>query len=258
MLTLTFPVAPPEAVSVIAGHFQPHLDAPSDEIDSWEDEYANDDGLGTLPATSEAVTVGTIADTINRLYRIATQIRNSSFREISRKAYSYQMLDPDTHVDLLDQFYQFDLSHTWHVLASDNGPSPKASRSRSFEISPILLDRFARANKLRRQNFAYQQRHRHKLEEVSVAQLIGTQDEQPPVPLSIPTTATQIHPVQKLIPIDDIIPAPSSYAPTARGASNEAVEVPPPPHLPEDEKYFECPYCFTLCSADQRRDQVWK
>ncbi|KAL2127231.1 hypothetical protein VTI74DRAFT_11062 [Chaetomium olivicolor] len=49
----------------------------------------------------------------------------------------------------------------------------------------------------------------------------------------------------------------SEYAPSTQ-ANAEVVDFPPPPRGKEGGKYFECPYCFTLCSTRVLNPKAWK
>lgn len=50
----------------------------------------------------------------------------------------------------------------------------------------------------------------------------------------------------------------SEYAPNTGNISDDPIVVPPPPQLSSSDKYFECPYCFILCSRKYLEPKAWR
>ena len=146
----------------------------------------------------------------------------------------------------------------------------------------FLIRRIARANVRRRQQFAYQRMHREKLAHHARAS-ISTQSihtpgteilSQPSLDRhvsndSVPqadvaaiaasvTTATNLNLPRIEIAENQSTVTVSEYAPSTWQPARDAVAFPPPPVLHLDEKYFECPYCFTLCPRSVLATKAWK
>ncbi|KAH6867306.1 hypothetical protein B0T10DRAFT_419988, partial [Thelonectria olida] len=147
----------------------------------------------------------------------------------------------------------------------------------------FLVGRIARANMRRRQQFAYWRKHREKLahharasisqqgpltssygmlsrpsaeRNLSSEQTTSMAELAPQLP-SV-TTATNLN-ITRL----DVVETRSAftvseYAVSTWQPAGDAVIFPPPPRRQSDEKFFECPYCFTLCPASILTDKAWK
>src|SRR5437016_4228781 len=50
----------------------------------------------------------------------------------------------------------------------------------------------------------------------------------------------------------------SQYAPSNWEAKSEPIAFPPAPKLSLSQKFFECPYCFTICPASISGEAAWK
>jgi hypothetical protein len=144
------------------------------------------------------------------------------------------------------------------------------------ETESFLVHRLARANSQRRRQFAYWSHHREKLilhtrrfsQEVQVpiaTTMPGWENTGPhAVESSAPvfiaesvTTATRLQVAQLAVRDDQSTVSYSEYAPSTH-ASEDAVDFPPPPKRKGNGKYFECPYCFTLCSVGSLGLRAWK
>ena len=141
----------------------------------------------------------------------------------------------------------------------------------------FLVDRLARANVRRRRQFAYWTHHREKLllHTYSVAQQARVPITSPMValdnlglqaaggldPVLVPaasvTTATCLRVAQLATRDDQSAVSQSEHAPSSHPGV-DAVDFPPPPKRKEGEKYFECPYCFTLCPAEALGMKAWR
>lgn len=141
----------------------------------------------------------------------------------------------------------------------------------------FLVRRLAQANVQRRKQFGYWMRHREKLvlhtrpisQEVqlpvgairvsddAVVQAEGALEQQAPAGDLSVTTATRLQAAHLAMRDDRSTASVSEYAPSTY-VSDETPDFPIPPKLEEGQKYFECPYCFTLCPSELSRLKAWK
>lgn len=152
------------------------------------------------------------------------------------------------------------------------------------EMAQFLIHRIASANTLRRQQFGYWKMHRDKLEkhtDMALQQRAPTQttiDNSPFLSLDdrnvdgkrlafrisdllappTVTTATALRPA--LIPQTEekSVTSVSEYAPSDWDPGKEARHFPEPPKRPSNEKFFECPYCYTLCPRQMLSEKAWR
>lgn len=144
----------------------------------------------------------------------------------------------------------------------------------SNDSESFLVRRIAQANGRRRRRFAYWRKHREKLQQHTAAALQppSTQnlaqkpdkimpDARPPLaeaPAQSVTTATRLNGPQAAM--NEIVSnfSVSEYSPSAWEPSKDVVSFPPPPAISTTEEFFECPYCFTICSTALLGDKAWK
>jgi hypothetical protein len=237
------------------------LEEPLDVEDECGDDYTDEDEDDVQLCIQEA------ADFLDRLFRIASKLRSPATRTVSSKALKFQLPDPVTGADLFDQYATFDQGYVKDIF-----------RHKGIDLDAndvtYLVDRMSRAITTRRRILAHGKRRRSKM-----AHAIRASQIQPKVEprqnkqdmtylaqiprlavsaagLSNPTTATFLDPSKAILNAKPNV-SESVYAPTARGNNNEVVEVPPPPDIGND-RYFECPYCFFLCSKPYTRDKPWR
>ena len=141
----------------------------------------------------------------------------------------------------------------------------------------FLVRRIARANAHRRMQFAYWKKHRDKLVQHADAVTkhievhkegfqIKLSEEIPANEAAIPaiaaaqsvTTATRLNIPQLAVRDDQSNVSVSEYAPSTWQPNKEVLDFPPAPKRPPSEKFFECPYCFTLCSNALLAENAWK
>ncbi|KAL4911445.1 hypothetical protein BDW74DRAFT_142923 [Aspergillus multicolor] len=146
----------------------------------------------------------------------------------------------------------------------------------------FLVSRIARANACRRQQFEYWKRHQEKLHQHSQAVTEGllpsieqraiqvgdepgvnrkahTMELRPLVaPAPTITTATNLN-VQHLTIHDDRTEVTvSEYALSLWEPGKEMIDFPPAPTLSPTDKFFECPYCFIMCSRALSQPKAWR
>ena len=147
----------------------------------------------------------------------------------------------------------------------------------------FLIRRIARANVRRRQHFAYRKMHREKLAHHMRASIStqcgltpGTEIPSQPSfdrhisndsfipqaegapPAASVTTATNLNLARLEIVENQSMFTVSEYAPSTWQPARDAVAFPPPPTTQSDGKFFECPYCFTLCPRGALAAKAWK
>lgn len=147
----------------------------------------------------------------------------------------------------------------------------------------FLIRRIARANVRRRQQFAYQQMHREKLarharfsistqsgltpgtqipSQSSFERHVSNDSFIPQAELAPPTasvtTATNLNMARLELVENQSTFTVSEYAPSTWQPARDAVAFPPPPTTQSDEKFFECPYCFTFCPRGALAAKAWK
>jgi hypothetical protein len=238
------------------------LEGPLDVEDECGDDYA-DEGEDEIQLCIQEA-----ADILDRLFRIASKLRSPATRTVSSKALKFQLPDPVTGVDLFDQYTTFDQGYVKDMF-----------RHNGIDLDTVdvtyLVDRMSRAITTRRRILAHRKRHRSKTAHATRAsqaqpKVEPRQNKQEDVThrvqiprqavsaagLSNPTTATFLDPSKAILDAKSNV-SESVYAPTARGTNNEATEVPPPPDIGND-RYFECPYCFFLCSKEYTKHKSWR
>jgi len=147
----------------------------------------------------------------------------------------------------------------------------------SKDTESFLVRRIARANVRRRMQFAYWKKHQDKLTQhtKTVTQHIDIHKEVAPFQLNAEiqvnkvlmpmmasaqsvTTASRLNISQLTIRDDQSNVSVSEYAPSMWQPSKEVVDFPPAPKRQPGEKFFECPYCFTLCPRALLAEKAWK
>ncbi|KAI9645501.1 hypothetical protein NHQ30_006241 [Ciborinia camelliae] len=156
------------------------------------------------------------------------------------------------------------------VLPQDNPTS-------SDEIECFLIRRIASSNVRRRQQFAYWRKHRNKLDQhySAVTMPFITAKEQTLSQIQVKqqgaevlaptqfltqsvTTASRLNVPQFELVDNRSTVSVSEYAPSAWQPGKEVMSFPDPPPRPLRDKYFECPYCFTLCPTNVLAPRAWK
>jgi len=162
-------------------------------------------------------------------------------------------------------------------------------KERSTGIESFLVHRLAQANTRRRQQFAYWKHHRSKLglhtktamqrahtqnasqtPHIGLTAGVGTEetaeahfpmDDTPQARTIVAsvTTASRLDVLRAASWNDQATNASvSEYAASAWRPGKEDLAFPQPPKHLSDGKFFECPYCFTLCSSVLLSERAWK
>ncbi|KAF2738524.1 hypothetical protein EJ04DRAFT_573686 [Polyplosphaeria fusca] len=290
-----------EAISIISGARLPYEQQvkPDENEDDEDGFYSEDDDNSDAgaPKTELEQRFSEIVDIIDNLYKLSVRIRTPTVRTRSIKAASYRPKDPETGIDILDQYAHFDLEHTRDLIRCLRMPhvdldsvvhAGLQTTDSQVETHHFLIERLSAAITLRRRQFKYWRRHRDKLGSSSVEDIVqvsqpverpdiprqdtqDTMDAQPEFPIvatlkTAPTEKTgktllsgteATHHHQSL---DEIVDSRSvtSYATTVHDLTGRGVELPLPPKAADGDKDFECPYCYIICPARYGRGRSWR
>ena len=200
-----------------------------------------------------------IRDTIDRLYRLSFKIRNPATRLGFSKAKRYRLLAEDGN-DLRESLIAADLKHIDDLMTRHRKMPPEESRNH------FLVQRLAKANTTRRQQFGLWNRHKSKVEQqieraggsknITLHYDSGTTSQPIPESISQPSTATKIN---ASICLDETQSAYTSSTITALSREDQGCKI-VIPRLPEKVrgKDFECPYCYILCPGRISDGSAWR
>ncbi|KAF2787070.1 hypothetical protein K505DRAFT_379832 [Melanomma pulvis-pyrius CBS 109.77] len=283
-----------EAIAVVSGSRLPYEQQPKpEETEEGDDDDDDDDGFFSededdgsetgAPKTELEQRFREVIDIIDNLYKLSVRIRTPTIRSRSLKASSYRPKDPETGVDILDQYATFDLQYTRELVTFLRAP-----HTNDVKDDDPIIERLAKAITLRRRQFKYWKRHRDKLG-VSTVLEEGLPDshpliERPDAPHRHDTLEIQLgNPIVAALKdaaseqtgktmlsgteatrhhqsLDDVVDSRSvtSYATTVRDLTGRGIDLPPPPKTADGDKDFECPYCFIICPARYGKGRAWK
>lgn len=282
-----------------------------DESQSSLDDDMEDDTDSNSESDIDLL-LDSVRDPINRLYKLSVVIRSPISRLGSTKAQRYQQIDAETGINLLDTFKTFDYDYVSSLFLEyrklkalgecdesfpSNSENPEETKGYVDHVwepqrtvlsqyntellnnkESFLVRRISNANVRRRQQFAYWQKHRDKLNRHAstfTEPLNGSRnilpgqvylrhqpntvsDSRMPLVESV-TTATHLNIPQLSAAYERSTVSISEYAPSAWQPGKEVVGFPDPPKHPgPGENFFECPFCFTLCSTDILTPKAWK
>jgi O-acetyl-ADP-ribose deacetylase (regulator of RNase III) len=149
-----------ESIAVLSGQRLPYeqqvesLSSDGDEEDGFYSDEEDDSSEPGAPKSELEQRFRDIVDIIDNLYKLSVRIRQPTLRTRSLKAASYQPKDPETGVDILDQYAAFDLQHTKELVTH-----LRASHTDDVRVDgDCLVERLAKAITLRRRQFKYWQR----------------------------------------------------------------------------------------------------
>ena len=241
------------------------------ENEGTESEASDDEDLSSYQTESLThLAFENLVGVIERLYRLSFKIRTSRTRTGFSKAVNYRHVDEDSGIDLIDRYAEEDLKHIQEVISQPQSISMEECRTH------YLVQRLAKANTRRRQQFGQWRKHREKLElgerrldkhSVTVPLLSkllpSAQNLEIPVGVKGPTTSrpsTATRVLDTNVDLDDTTSmiSSSTYAVVAEEPGNPKLHVPRPPKSFHTKGEFECPYCFTLCSRRTLGTEAWQ
>lgn len=210
----------------------------------------------------------------------------------ARSFYSAQVIEADKEWHSADTC---DLCRSRQYVEGLDPVSETASQSSSdssnFEpptndlLTDFLVQRLARANSFRRQQFMYWKAHHEKQVERTQIALAPQGNEisyvnaglvRPdrhdaalmsnspvlvaPIEPIAPTitTATRLNPATFVLNQAQSAISVSEYAASNYDSATEIYHLPPPPKVEDGDKFFTCPYCFTVCSSRILSERAWK
>jgi hypothetical protein len=99
-----------------------------------------------------------IVDIIDNLYKLSVRIRTPTIRSRSLKAATYRPKDPETGVDVLSTYAEYDLRHVKELLRYLRHPHEADSEGADHDY---LATRLSAAITLRRRQFKYWKRRKY-------------------------------------------------------------------------------------------------
>lgn len=131
-------------------------DDSDEDYDGFYSEDEDDSDPGT-PKTELEQRFYEIVDIVDNLYKLSVRIRTPTLRNRSSKAASYRPKDPETGVEILEQYAQYDLEHTRELIQSLRAQVAGVQKSED----DFLIPRLSKAVTLRRRQFKYWRRRRY-------------------------------------------------------------------------------------------------
>jgi hypothetical protein len=211
------------------------------ELQEMVEDYGSDSDEDQ--DTDYALLVRDVSDIIDRLYKISTKFRH------------------------IDQLHLRELFR--HYQGSQNA-----------DAEHFLEARLSAANTRRRQQFGHWRQHHQKMTQISLRemqkvsrpwisatplpeQLKHAPEQIDPINLARvvagPSVTTATHLTATRIRLDEqsSVISVSTHA-GSETAMDEAQEFPEPPKSFSGLKYFQCPYCYTLCSGSHLEKKAWR
>ncbi|KAI1260405.1 hypothetical protein F5Y18DRAFT_257000 [Xylariaceae sp. FL1019] len=263
-----------------------------DDYSAWSSSSDSDSDIHTEPPSvvdslhEVDIRLQSITDCLDNLYKLATKIRNPK----NRPSRTVQQLFKNSTTDDLDDFIrqreEVEASIISHACREyiyqniDNGETGGSSEegltsivSRYADPTHWLIRRVGKANARRKQQFVYWKDHATKLSRKHVTPKIAdtgsvvpesvnglktkalTAKVEPVAP-SLTTSAT----VLPAMMIDDLRSESSHQSSMSSTFHTRDSDItwPAPPQVGKKVKYFECPYCKTLCPANYLRKGEWE
>ncbi|KAL4938398.1 hypothetical protein BDV06DRAFT_231901 [Aspergillus oleicola] len=213
------------------------LDAP-DSLPLSDDESEEDlSSYRDQSLTAEYLT--NISITVDRLYALSFRVRNPKMRTGLSKALSYTEVDSETGLDLIEAYRERDIRHLVELFRSWRGQDLEGH---------FLVQRLARANVHRRQQFKYWEKRKAKYDYFYHAATAHHKEGQATTTHvstrhSEPSAATNLDLGAMLE--NESAPSLDSFQATAND-TDDLLKAPPPPKLEGDSEEFECHYCYTI------------
>lgn len=266
-------------------------DEDSDEEGHESDEEGEEMLMGELSSVTKPevdVRAADIADSVDRLYKLAIKIRSPDGRVIPPKFDLYRHIDPnfkEDYVKTIEEGQKEGIREALRQCRRSIAGKDSIGDHRLTESDEYLVLRLHKANQTRRQQFAYWKHHKEKLIQATLAStrqifdmsatstgdpIAATSEPESPIAvknaiatsarstgMSMPSAATTL---PGGFALDDVKSERSDFtrATTTHGASDEVVEWPPIPRDSAGENEFECPYCFFFCPRQYKQPRYWR
>jgi hypothetical protein len=222
--------------------------------------------------------MATVTDIIDRLYKLATRIRNTATRSVQSRHNLYKDIDPEFREIMMERLVNMETARVQeNILQSRHNNYDRIGSKMPDPViddqDRILFRRLGMANHYRRRQFIYWRRRKEK-GEIFTANPVDTEitthdpvvvdrinvgpGHKPQIAQSHPSSVTKLD--ERHFDITDRKSTISNVTrtPSARGGGGEKVEWPAFPKGVPDVKFFECPFCFNLCPKVYRNDTAWK
>ena len=223
------------------------------------ERFMDDEAPQELEEPLAEIALDNIRDTIDRLYRLSFRIRNPPTRLGFLKAKRERLIAEDG-TDLTELVQAIDLKHVGDLMAKHLKMPPEEIRNH------FLVQRLAKANTTRRQQFGLWRRHRLKVEQqiegtggsknIALHDGSGETSQQTSVTISQPTTATKIDPSIYSDETQSVFTS-STFTPLSKEDQGREIVIPRLPRKVRG-KDFECPYCYILCPGRISNSSAWK
>lgn len=156
-----------EALAVVSGARLPYEQQPQSESTEVAEEddgfFSEDEDDGEIqpnvPGTELSMRFGEIVDIIDNLYKLGIRIRTPTIRSRSLRAASFKQNDPETGVDILSTYAEYDLQHIKELLSYLRQPHAMGK----LDGEDYLVARLSAAITLRRRQFKYWKRRKIKV-----------------------------------------------------------------------------------------------
>ncbi|CAI7606272.1 unnamed protein product [Penicillium pancosmium] len=218
----------------------------SKDNDSMNESDSEEDLSSYEVEPMSIVLLHTIISIIDRLYRLAFKVRNPSIRLGFQRFPRAGIASSQADINLIECFRDLDVARISDLFLSYRS---------NQDIAPCnyLIQRLAKANAYRRQQFEYWKHRRDQFEAQSNFELLGIS-----TTMSQPATATVLE-TDEIDLNDDYSTKPSTTSIlSASEGSSQHIIIPRPPPLENGAKEFECPYCYTLLSSNTQRKSKWE
>ena len=234
----------------------------SDEEGHESDEEGEEMLMGELSSVTKPevdVRAADIADSVDRLYKLAIKIRSPDGRVIPPKFDLYKHIGPnfkEGYIKKIEEKQKEGIRQALRQCRRSIAGEDSIGDHHLTESDEYLVLRLHKANQTRRQQFAYWKHHKEKLMQAA--------EPESPIATSARSTGASIPSTATTLPggfaLDDAKSARSDFsrATTTYGANDEVVEWPPVPRDLVGKDEFECPYCFFFCPRQYKRPRSWR
>ncbi|OQU94173.1 hypothetical protein CLAIMM_00567 [Cladophialophora immunda] len=231
-----------------------------------------------------------LTDIVHRLFRLARTLRNHSTRSAQGRRNIYSTFPSEGRKEIVARLIDIELLRVAdvfiHLRKQDFDGFVDSEEEIALSVDDLcLIQRLARANSRRRQQFAYW-RARH--ERSMRAALLAEQEQEPQQalsqaeesrkpaqvqeaeleaivdanrnlrPESIPSSVTRVRRDQIDLSERKSVASDISRSPSVRGPAGEKAMWPSMPEGLPKRPYFECPFCFNLCPDRCQSGAGWK
>ena len=222
-----------------------------------------------------------VAEAINQMYKLASQIRSPKTRNIRTDVDLFKDVNIEIKSEYIKMRKRAELQGIEQLLLQSrkilmNHQVDEADLALTYE-DQCLIQRLQRSNHTRRQQFEYWRKtKRRSIRAASEAiEMLSSSKHHDDGLIKIlkHDTASWVRPSEFTRSLQSSVPplpkdfvlnaSKSTYSGTSRGLtvhgpSGERVNWPKPPVAGNPEGDFECPFCFYICDAKYSEDAAWR